>query len=65
MSKPTKIEKVKGCFDCPFNYSNTWGNKCTLGGDPESRWDLDTGDRKPYPLDCPLLSHNIRVELES
>ncbi len=61
MSKPTKIEKVKGCEDCSFqNIDYEWGTSCTMDGSPDARL-----KGKPYPSDCPLLVNNIQVELDT
>lgn len=65
-AKPLKIEKVEGCWDCPFSYLDNWGTQCAQNGTPALRWEETTQEhRYDYPPDCPLITSNICVELES
>ncbi len=65
MSKPIKIEKVKGCRDCPFrNIDMESGSECNLGaemfGDAFYK-----GDPYYRAANCPLINANICVELDT
>jgi len=54
--KPIEIVKVKGCDEgCPFT---DWTEPCGIGGNKWAKGD------QPDPHDCPLVTKNIRVELE-
>lgn len=62
--KPLKIEKIKGCYDCPFQYllEESWHYCQKTGSNVDNHTSVTS--RHPYPSDCPLITSNICVELE-